>query len=179
MRPRETSDSQNEEVERIAGELRASIRQAGVPRTHAPISAGAFEPSGAIDLDLALLRYNSDVAAPPFTSHRSILGGFIIALKNFTRELLLQLLLRQSAYNGAATRAITHLKRRLDAMTEDHRQLAERVALLEARMAAEPGPTTAAGLAASNTGGAASAIDKPGGRADAASGAGNAVARRT
>ncbi len=107
-----TSDSQNEEVEKIAAELRASIRKASIQRapatamleevwmptanpiTRARISlpANAAELDAAIAHDLALLRLNYDIAGPPFTSHRRVLGRLIIVLKDFARELLVQLL---------------------------------------------------------------------------------------
>lgn len=137
------SDSQNREVERIAGELQASIRKARVQRPRMISSAritvpqSAFEPDGAIELELAVLRSSYDIAGAPFTSHRRFLGRFIIFFKNIAREVLLQLLARQSAYNGAAVRAIAHLKQRQDTIAEEQRRIAQRLAALEARIGAQ------------------------------------------
>lgn len=153
-----TSDSQNEEVEKIAGQLRASIRKASVQRApasaaledvwmptanpiaHARISlpANAAELDAAIAHDLALLRLNYDIAGAPFTSHRRVLGRLIIVMKNIARELLVQLLARQSVYNGASTRAITHLKDRLDSLAAEQARIARRLAALESRIGAAP-----------------------------------------
>jgi hypothetical protein len=135
------SDNQNREVERIAGELRASIRKARVslspsPTSRVSIPEGAFEPDSAIEIELAVLRSTYDMAGAPFTSHRRVLGRFIIFFKNIARELLVQLLARQSAFNGAAVRAITHLKQRLDTLAEEQRRITQRLDALEARFGA-------------------------------------------
>ena len=137
------SDSQNREVQRIAGELQASIRKARVARSPISVSGiaiseGAFEPDSAIELEIAVLRSTYDMAGAPFTSHRQVLGRFIIFFKNIARELLVQLLARQSAYNGASVRAITHLKHRLDTLADEQRRIAQRLDALEARFADGP-----------------------------------------
>jgi hypothetical protein len=137
------SDSQNREVERIAAELQASIRKARVPRSPIPVSRvtipeGAFEPDSAIEIELAVLRSSYDMAGAPFTSHRRVLGRCIIFFKNIARELLVQLLARQSAFNGAAVRAITRLKHRLDTLAEEQRRITQRLDALEARFDAVP-----------------------------------------
>jgi hypothetical protein len=59
-------------------------------------------------------------------------------MKNFARELLVQLLVRQSMHNGAATRALTHLKDRLDAVAAEQARIAQRLAALESRLGAGP-----------------------------------------
>jgi hypothetical protein len=140
------SDRQSSDVERITGELRASIRRARVPRPPATVSritipVGAFETDGAIELELAVLRSTYDVAGAPFTTHRKVLGRFIVYCKNIARELLVQLLARQSAYNGAAVRALTNLKHRLDMLAEEQRHIMRRIAALETRFGAGPPPT--------------------------------------
>ncbi|HEY2104399.1 MAG TPA: hypothetical protein VGH29_01360 [Candidatus Binataceae bacterium] len=128
---------QSSEVESIAAQLRASIRKAGAPRSHpAPVPVAAAQPETQIDFDLQLLRSTYDVTSAPFTSHRRLLGPFIIAIKNFARELLLQLLVRQSVHNGAAARSITHLNQRLNLLAQEHARMAQRLAELEARLEA-------------------------------------------
>ena len=130
---------QSSDVESIAAQLRASIRKARAPGSRAVTVAAAAEPQGQIDPDLQILRTTYDVASPPFTSHRRLLGPFIIAIKNFARELLVQLLARQSAYNGAAARSITHLNHRLNLLAQEHARMARRLAELESRLdAAQP-----------------------------------------
>jgi hypothetical protein len=138
------SDIQNSDANEIAGELAASIRKAGVARSR-PRETGPqigiavstrHESDGPIEHDLALMRGNYDVASAPFTSHRPLLGRFIIAMKNVVREFLAQLLARQSAYNGAATRAITALKQRLDHLADEQARIVQRVAALESRIGA-------------------------------------------
>jgi hypothetical protein len=137
------SDKQNREVQKIAGELQASIRKARVGRSAVPVSGiaipeGLFEPDSAIGLEIAVLRSTYDMAGAPFTSHRQVLGRFIIFFKNIARELLVQLLARQSAYNGAAVRAITHLKHRLDTLADEQRRIAQRLDALEVRFGDGP-----------------------------------------
>ncbi len=134
-------DSQNCEVEQVAGELRASIRRAQVPRSRSgeariTISSATFEPDGAMDPDLAVMHSTYDIASAPFTSHRKVLGRLIIFIKNLARELLVQLLARQSAYNGAAVRVIGHRTHKLGSLEAEHARMAQRLAALEARLAA-------------------------------------------
>jgi hypothetical protein len=157
MKP-DAADSQKARYESIASELRVSIRRAGIRQTAISMTAleeaevGAIstgptrislpgigaERDGAIAHDLAMLRSTYDIAGAPFTSHRPVLGRFIIPIKNFARELLVQLLARQSLYNGAATRAITHLKDRLDAINAEQVRIARRLAAIESRISAAP-----------------------------------------
>ena len=85
-----------------------------------------------------MLRSTYDMAGAPFTSHRQVLGRLIIFFKNIARELLVQLLARQSAYNGAAVRAITHLKHRLDTLADEQRRIMQRLDALEARFGEGP-----------------------------------------
>jgi hypothetical protein len=142
-----TSHIQNPDVRKIAGELAAAIRKAGVARAGqsrerlARIgiagSSAMRDPDGPIEHDLAVMRANYDIASAPFASHRPLLGRLIIVVKNIVREFLVQLLARQSAYNGAATRAITSLKHRLDLLADEQARIAQRIAALESRVGAE------------------------------------------
>ena len=137
------SDSQSAEMERIAGALQASIRKTRIPGARVPGVSPASD-SGSIDLDLGLLVSNYDISSAPFTSHRRVLGRLIIFAKNLARELLVQLLARQSAYNGAATRVISHLKRKIDSMADEQARLAQRLADLETRLDAHASRTAPA-----------------------------------
>jgi hypothetical protein len=118
----------------IAGELQASIRKAAIASGRSAAGLLSSELEGPIDVDLGMLRSTSDISGTPFTSHRRLLGPFIIAIKNIVRELLVQVLDRQSTYNGAAVRALTHLKRRIDSIAEDQARIGRRLAALEARV---------------------------------------------
>jgi len=135
---------QNSDVESIAAQLRASIRKARVPRSRIVRtrveSAAVGELEGAIEHDLVLMRSNYDIARAPFASHRPVLGRFIILIKNVARELLVQLLDRQSSYNGAAVRAISNLGRKLDLIAQEQERLLQRLTVLEARVAPGPPP---------------------------------------
>jgi hypothetical protein len=100
------------------------------------------ELDGAPDHDLALLRSYYDVAHAPFTSHRPLLGRFIIPFRNIARELLLQLLLRQSSYNATAARALSRLSLKLEAFAHEQERIARRLDALEvAAGAAGPAAT--------------------------------------
>jgi hypothetical protein len=134
------SSIQNDDVRKIASELAACIRKAGVARGRASeglmrTGTGAGrDADGPIEHDLAAMRANYDIASAAFTSHRPRVGRFIIAMKNIVREFLVQLLARQSMYNAAATRAITSLKRRLDQVADEQARIAQRLAALESRL---------------------------------------------
>jgi hypothetical protein len=119
-------------AERIAAELRATIRKSGAAGS--PLLGPSSQPEPPIDAELQILHSTSDIAGAPFRSHRRLLGRFIIMMKNFARELLVQLLQRQTAFNAAAIRLIEHLNRRLDAMARELSLTAQRLAELEARL---------------------------------------------
>jgi hypothetical protein len=158
MKPDAADDNQKARHESIASELRVSIRKASIQ--HAPVSMAVEEDGvgvnlatgrarislpgfgaereGAIAHDLAVLRSTYDIAGAPFTSHRRVLGRFIILIKDLARELLVQLLARQSQYNGAAARAITHLNDRLDSINAEQARIARRLAAIESRIGAQP-----------------------------------------
>ena len=126
------------DVKSIAAGLRASIRKAGVPRSHTLAAAAGTPPEAQIDFDIETLKSSYNIASAPFTSHRRLLGSFIISLKTFARELLIQLFARQSAYNGAAARSITHLNHRLNLLTQEHARMAQRLAEIESRIGIGP-----------------------------------------
>ena len=132
MRP----DDKSSERERIAAQLRASIRKARVPGTRSA-RGFAFHDDGSIEHDLILLRSSYDVAHAPFTSHRPLVGRAIIFIKNIVRELVVQLFERQTSFNGAAARAIDHLNRKLEAMAQEHKRIEQRLDALEASLPAQ------------------------------------------
>ncbi len=130
------TDSSISDPDSIGDELRAAIRKAGVDRSRT--SGAGPRPEPGIEADLQVLRSTSDVAGTPFTTHRPVLGPFIIRLKNFTRDLLIQLLTRQSAYNSAAARVIADLNRRLNSLAEEQARMERRLAAFEASLRTPP-----------------------------------------
>jgi hypothetical protein len=129
------------DLEQTVAQLRASIRKARVPDGRiAPRAADSAGPvselDGAVEHDLVVLRSNYDVANAPFTSHRPLLGRLIIFFRDIARELLLQLLLRQSSYNAAAARALSRLTLKVDEIVREQDRIARRLNALEAEVAA-------------------------------------------
>ena len=113
------------EIESILTELREKARKDGPQKvSRQPVDRQPLA-SSAVDLTI-LSRY--DILETPFTSHRKILGKTIIFIKNFARELLIQIFARQVAYNEANTQVATALTRTTEhlsyAQTELSRQLA-------------------------------------------------------
>jgi 2-polyprenyl-3-methyl-5-hydroxy-6-metoxy-1,4-benzoquinol methylase len=87
------------EISAILAELREKTRDNSPARAfRQPFDR---RPPAVSPVDLATIaRY--DILAEPFTSHRGgILGKLIIRIKNFARELLVQILERQVRYNEA------------------------------------------------------------------------------
>ncbi len=143
-------DGQTSAAHSIAAQLRASIRKARVPRRRG--AAGDLEwpdPLDSLDQraehDLTLLRANYDIAHAPFTTHRPLTGRFIIALKNLARELLMQLLERQTSYNRATVRVLDRLSRKLDLIAQEQQRIAQRLERLESIAGAATRETSQAG----------------------------------
>lgn len=136
------SDPQVSAAEAIAAQLRASIRRAHA-RSGIEPPASEAQPEAQIDFDLQTLRSTYDIAGAPFRSHRRWLGGFIILIKNFARELLVQIFARQSAYNGAAARSITHLNHRLNLLAQENARMVQRLGELEAKLEMAQRPSVA------------------------------------
>jgi 2-polyprenyl-3-methyl-5-hydroxy-6-metoxy-1,4-benzoquinol methylase len=129
------------DVAKVMAELSASIRKAraaAAPALNGRASQDALRhdhrvstqsPSdAAIAADIASLHYGYDIVRAPFYSHRGRLSRAIIALKNFSRELMMQILVRQVMYNGANTRVVTHLQREIESLRsqlEEARAVAE------------------------------------------------------
>jgi hypothetical protein len=127
------------EVETIAGELRASIRRwrTSASRLARPAAQNHGVLDSSSEADLILLRSNYDVAHAPFSSHRPLLGRFIMFIKNIVRELLVQLLERQTSYNAAAARLLKHLDRKLDRIVQEQQRLERRLEALETRITSQ------------------------------------------
>ncbi len=73
--------------------------------------------------DAATLYYGSDICCDPFTSHRPVLGKFIIRLKNFAKELLVQILERQVRYNFANAKLVMALRQNAISLAQSQNEI--------------------------------------------------------
>ncbi len=138
------------------GELRAGIRKAragaGTSRNGQSVeqngrtlddsgdhSIGAAESpfNDSIGADLASLHYGYDIVRAPFYSHRKRMSRAIITAKNFARELLMQILVRQVMYNGANARVVSHLQHEVGTLRTQIEQARAQSESEKAGMAAE------------------------------------------
>jgi len=129
------------DVERIMERIRENIRRkrsvgegfsppvdraGGTPAsTPSQIGLGGTPPlqtGGQITADLASLHSGYDVYHIHFTSHRRILGPFVVFVKKVLRKLLTPILERQVAYNAANARVITYLKEQIDGLGQQQAQ---------------------------------------------------------
>jgi O-antigen chain-terminating methyltransferase len=101
------------EIESILAEIRQKADNAAPSNAVKPSSGYHPLSSGADQVTMS--RY--DILEPPFTSHRGIVGKFIISLKNLARELLVQIFDRQVAYNKANTHMVNALTREASEMS--------------------------------------------------------------
>lgn len=69
------------------------------------------------------LYYSSDICRDPFTSHRPVLGKFIIRLKNFAKELLVQILERQVHYNFANAKLVMALRQNAISLSQGQNEI--------------------------------------------------------
>jgi len=141
------------DVAKMMGELRAGIRKAHAAA--APSNNGkASEQNGrasaetardpiaiaeppfndSVSADLASLHSGYDIIRAPFYSHRGTMSRAIIATKNFVRELMMQILVRQVTYNGANARVVSHLQYEVATLRDQIKQAATRAAQLEAEL---------------------------------------------
>ena len=74
-----------------------------------PSVAANYPSDGQVAVDLAALHSHSTIAQIHFTSHRKLLGRFVIFIKQGLRRLLTPILERQTAYNAANTRLASYL----------------------------------------------------------------------
>src|SRR2546425_3443759 len=105
------ADAQGIDVERIIEHTRERIRK----RQQEMMPSGLSIPTvdSQVSTDLASLHGNYDVYNFHFTSHRWVLGKFVVFAKNTLRKLLTPMLTRQVAYNASNTRVVTHVMEQL------------------------------------------------------------------
>src|SRR5262245_25569435 len=125
------ADVQDIDVEQVMEQVRENIRR----RRQEPTLAYPTERSSddQVTAALASLHHDHDIYRMHFTSHRRVLGPFVLAVKKTLRQLLTPILVRQASYNDANTRVIAYLMERLAALEarlggleEQQRQTLER-----------------------------------------------------
>jgi len=116
--------------------LMQRARDRGVAQERTPASRpgpdGRSQMPGLLAADVALLHASYDTPRVEFTSHRSILGPFIVLAKRFVRQLLTPVLARQVAYNAANTRVTSYLAERAEVLDRLAQRLAEQAQSLTA-----------------------------------------------
>jgi O-antigen chain-terminating methyltransferase len=100
------SDELEIKVEDIMEQIREKIRE---HQQEGALDAVNPSANGTIRAELISLHNNHDIFHLPFTSHRKVLGRFVVAAKKVLRQLLTPILERQSAYNAANARLGSHL----------------------------------------------------------------------
>jgi SAM-dependent methyltransferase len=83
--------------------------------------------NGPVTADLAALERSHDIYHLHLTSHRKILGPFILLAKKVVKQLLTPSLERQSEYNGANNRVALHLWQQTVTLQKISSELAEQL----------------------------------------------------
>lgn len=106
--------------ERVIAREQASTARAG--------TAGGAQAPSPVRGDVATLHAGYDIQRiAEFSSHRTILGPFILGTKRLLRRLLKPVLERQVAYNAANTRVISHLVERVEVVVRQQERLRARI----------------------------------------------------
>ncbi len=116
------------DLDALMAQLRENIR-----KRRKALGAAEYPQDERKGSDLATLHSHYDLARAPFSSHRRLLGGPIIALKKILRRLVVPILEPQVVYNGANTRLITWLTSQTDGFQHSQARLQEEVISLERR----------------------------------------------
>ena len=117
------ADAQGIDVEQIIEHTRERIRK----RQQDMMPSGLSIPTvdSQVSSDLTSLHDNYDVYNFHFTSHRWVLGKFVVLAKKILRKLLTPMLTRQVAYNASNTRAVTHVMEQLGHLARQQPRLIE------------------------------------------------------
>jgi SAM-dependent methyltransferase len=127
------SDAQAFDVGQIMDRIRENIRRrrsAGEGVTSPNIEQDdipVLQTDGEVAADLDAMDSCYDVYHIHFTSHRRVLGAFVIFVKKILRRLLTPMLERQVAYNAANARIVTCFKEHLEALAQRQGQLREQL----------------------------------------------------
>jgi O-antigen chain-terminating methyltransferase len=117
----------SEAVEIDVDQLMERIRENTTKRWSkvSPINASAPLAESQMPADFACLQDGSDICHIDFTSHRKVVGRFIVFIKNLLRQLLTPILERQFAFNAATARAVTYLWEQVEAMRQQQAAAAQ------------------------------------------------------
>src|SRR2546428_13371599 len=129
------ADAQGIDVERIIEHTRERIRK----RQQEMMPSGLSIPTvdSQVSSDLTSLHDNYDVYNFHFTSHRWVLGKFVVCAKNILWKLLTPMLTRQVAYNASNTRVVTHVMEQLEHLVRQQQRLLEDVRASQAQSQAQ------------------------------------------
>jgi 2-polyprenyl-3-methyl-5-hydroxy-6-metoxy-1,4-benzoquinol methylase len=117
-------DVRETDVEQIMEWLREDIKRRR--QQHSPENKTTRFPDDELAADFASLHAAYDIYNLDFTSHRRIIGTFVILLKKILRQLLTPILTRQVTYNAVNTRVATRLGEELAALNHQaqmHKEL--------------------------------------------------------
>jgi SAM-dependent methyltransferase len=119
------------DIESILLELRERARTAGDTKRTEQLPEFGIGVSSA--RDLAELS-NYDILSAPFRTHRRLLGKAIILVKNFARELLIQIFERQVKYNEAIARFASTLTRNTDRLASAQLETRQQLSSLRSEL---------------------------------------------
>jgi SAM-dependent methyltransferase len=120
------------DVEKVMEQIRENVRKRrqGFP----PSKAASPLPTDQVAANLTSLHRGYDIYPLRFTSHRRVLGRFVVLAKKMLQQLLAPILERQLAYNAANTRVTSSLWEQVATLRQ---QQAEALQALYAEMAAQ------------------------------------------
>lgn len=120
------------DVEKVMKQIRENVRKRrqGFP----PSKAASPLPPDQVAADLTSLHRGNDIYPLRFTSHRRVLGRFVVLAKKMLQQLLTPILERQLAYNAANTRVTSSLWEQIATLRQ---QQAEVLQALRAEVGAQ------------------------------------------
>src|SRR5947209_3297940 len=95
------------DVATVMEQIRENVRKRR--QEFPPSEATSPPPTGQMAVDLTSLRRGYAIYPIHFTSHRRVVGHFVVLVKKLLQKLLTPILERQLAYNAANTRVTSHL----------------------------------------------------------------------
>src|SRR6266705_2290565 len=95
------------DVAKVMEQIRENVRKRR--QEFPPSEAVSPPPTGQMAVDLTSLRRGYAIYPIHFTSHRRVVGHFVVLVKKLLQKLLTPILERQLAYNAANTRVTSHL----------------------------------------------------------------------
>jgi hypothetical protein len=120
------------DVEQIMRRIRENVRQKRGAEALPPrdTRASPFD-DGQGAVDFAHLGSSYDIKHVPLSSHRSLVGPLVVAIKKALRMLLTPILDRQVAYNAANVRVTAHLREWIEALDGQYALIRGQIEILE------------------------------------------------